>query len=429
MGVTVGFLSVASAQAAQFSAADARRLKALAVHAATAIENAGLHRKLQRHAEDLEASVQERTAQLQAHSARLDAILGSVADGIVVTDVEGNIVQTNAVAQAWLTQSLAPAETAALRAAVQDLVKRVMFQVDPDLSADAKPGEALETHVSTMLELDTLDLELTGAPISGMETGRAAAVVNIHDVTHLKTLERMKALFVANVSHELRSPIATIQAYVHLLQRTLPEDAGQSRQYLRVLAQAVEHQVTLGEDILRIARIHGGRVSLVCASVDVNRLVKEVLVKLRPLADRQALTLTCRLAQPGPSAWIDETQILQVLHSLVEDAVHYTPPGGTVVVSTAQQKMDGRVWAVIKVSDTGEVIAEDDLPFVFERFFRDDEPVTLRVSETGLRLMIVRGIVELHGGHVAVESPAAVTSDGESDLGNTFSLWLPLQPA
>jgi PAS domain S-box-containing protein len=416
-GVTVGFLSVASAQIAQFSAADARRLKALAVHAATAIENAGLYRKLQRHAEELEANVQERTAQLQAHSARLDAILSSVADGIVVTDAEGNIVQANAVAQAWLTQSLAPAETAALRAAVQDLVHRVMMR------------DESESHPSTLLELATLDLELTGAPISGMGTDRAAAVVDIHEVTHLKALERMKALFVANVSHELRSPIATIQAYVHLLQHTLPEELEQCHRYLKALAQAAEHQVALGEDILRIARIHGGRVSLMQSSVDVNTLVKGVLVKYQPLADKQGLTLMCRLAQPSPNAWIDEVQILQVLSDLAEDAIHYAPPGGKVLVSTACRERDNQSWVVISVSDTGELIAEDDLPFVFERFFRDEEPTTPRVSETGLHLMIVKGIVELHGGYVTVESPSAVTSDGGADVGNTFSLWLPSVPA
>jgi two-component system phosphate regulon sensor histidine kinase PhoR len=412
-GVTVGFLSVASAQVAQFSAADARCLKALAVHAATAIENAGLHRKLQRHAEELEASVQERTAQLQAHSARLDAILSSVADGIVVTDAEGNIVQANAVAQAWLTQSLTPSETASLRVAVQDVVRRVMLH------------DVREPHPSAMLELGTLDLELTGAPISGVAAGSAVAVVDIHDVTHLKMLERMKALFVANVSHELRSPIATIQAYVHLLQCTLPEEATQCRRYLDALAQAAEHQVALGEDILRIARIHGGRVNLVRTSVDVNTLVKDVLAKQRPLADRQGLTLTCHLTQPGPSVWADAVQLLQVLHNLVEDAIYYTPPGGKVVVSTEHGERDGQLWAVISVSDTGEVIAEDDLPFVFERFFRDEEPATPRVSETGLRLMIVRGIVALHDGYVTVESPSAVAAGESQGVGNTFSIWLP----
>ncbi len=420
-GMTVGFLSVVSVQAAQFSAADARRLKALAIHAATAIENAGLHRKLQRYAEGLEVSVQERTAQLEAHSARLDAILGSVADGIVVTDAEGNIVQANAVAQAWLTQSLAPAETAALRAAVQDLIRRVMTD-------DGK-----QPHPSTMLELGTLDLELTGAPISGVSVDSAAAVVNIHEVTHLKALERMKALFVANVSHELRSPIATIQAYVHLLQcmlpRILPEEATQCRRYLDALAQAAEHQVALGEDILRIARIHGGRVNLVRASVGVNALVEDILSQHQSLADGEGVTLTYHLTQPSPRAWIDEVEILRVLNSLVEDAIRYTPYEGEVVVSTAHREKDGQPWAVISVSDTGEGIADEDLPFVFERFFRDEEPITPRVSETGLRLMIVKGIVALHDGYVTVESPSAGAPDGRLGGGNTFSLWLPSMPA
>jgi signal transduction histidine kinase len=102
----------------------------------------------------------------------------------------------------------------------------------------------------------------------------------------------------------------------------------------------------------------------------------------------------------------------------MEDAIRYTPEGGSVIVSTGKQEMEGQIWATISVSDTGDEIPAEDQSYAFERFFREWEPQSQRVSETGLRLMIVKGIVELHHGRVTVEN--------KRDVGPTFSIWLPL---
>ena len=108
----------------------------------------------------------------------------------------------------------------------------------------------------------------------------------------------------------------------------------------------------------------------------------------------------------------------QVLNNLVENAIQYTPEGGKVVVSTGKQEAEGRVWATATVADTGVGIPEEELPHIFERFFRGVEPRTMQVAGTGLGLAIVKEIVELHGGRVTVESQV-----GE---GTTFTVWLPL---
>jgi signal transduction histidine kinase len=117
-------------------------------------------------------------------------------------------------------------------------------------------------------------------------------------------------------------------------------------------------------------------------------------------------------------ALVDPDQVMQVLNNLVENGIHYTPEGGKVTISTGREEADGRVWATVTVTDTGMGIPEEELPHIFERFFRGEEPRTMQMSGTGLGLAIVKEIVELHGGQVTVES--------EREVGTTFTVRLPL---
>ena len=117
-------------------------------------------------------------------------------------------------------------------------------------------------------------------------------------------------------------------------------------------------------------------------------------------------------------ALVDRGRMRQVLNNLVENAIHYTPEGGEVVVSTGKQEMEGRTWATVMVADTGIGIPEEELLRVFDRFFRGSKPRHMQVSGTGLGLAIVKEIVELHGGRATVDSQVGV--------GTTFTVWLPL---
>ena len=395
-GVTVGFLNVDGTQPGQFDLADARRLEALAAHAATAIENAGLYRELRNHAGQLEQRVQERTAQLEAQYARLDAILRSASDGIVVTDARGEIIQTNPVAQTWLTKTLSPEDAAHLRETARDLARR----------AEERP--------ETVLELTGLDLQLNAAPISEPGMEEATAVVGIHDVSHLKALDRVKSRFVSNVSHELRTPVTTIKLYTYLMQ-TQPN---KWMQYLDAITQAADRQAQLVEDILQVSRIDAGRLEIKSRPSALNELTEIAIGNHQGVAQAQGLTLEHHPAEPGPVALVDAQRIMQVLNNLVENAIHYTPEGGRIVVSTGKRETEGRTWATVTVADTGIGIPEKELPHIFERFFRGDKPRLTQIPGTGLGLAIVKEIVELHGGRVTVESKVKE--------GSTFTVWLPL---
>ncbi|MFQ6101555.1 MAG: ATP-binding protein [Anaerolineae bacterium] len=395
-GATVGFLNVIGTRPGQFGPADAQRLQAFSDHVGTAIQNARLYRKQLNYANGLEERVRDRTAQLQAQYARLAAILSSASDGIVVTDLEGGILQANPVADAWLIRTLPPKDATRLRGVVRDLAQRA------------------EEGPKAVLELTGLDLELSAAPVSEPGAEEAAAVVVIHDVSHLKALDRMKTRFVSNVSHELRTPVTTIKLYTELMQRH-PE---KWEEYAATLAQEADRQARLVENILQISTVDAGRLEMKPRPTSLDELAEIAIVNHQTLARERGLTLEHQPAEPGPVALVDPEWMMQALNNLVENAIHYTPEGGKVVIFTDNEEAEGRAWATIAVEDTGMGIPEEELPHIFERFFRGEGVRLIQLPGTGLGLAIVKEIVELHGGRVTLESQV-----GE---GTTFTIWLPL---
>ncbi len=377
-----------------------------------AIERKRAEETLRHHAEHLEERVRERTAHIQAQYARLEAILDSATDGIIVTDGKGEILQLNSVAQRWLTQTLSPDDAPRLWETMRDLARR----------AKERP--------ETVLELTGLDLELSAAPVEGEGVSEAGAVVAVHDVSHRKAMDRMKSRFITNVSHELRTPITTIKLYTALMWR----QPAKWQEHLKVLEQEANHQVQLIDGILQISRIDTGRLEVKPRPTPLNELTETAVANHQALVQERGLTLECRLMEPTaltnnpielpgtvssepPVALVDPRRMMQVLNNLIENAILYTPKGGRVVVSTGREEAKDRVWATVTVADTGMGIPKEELPHIFDRFFRGEKPRKMQVSGTGLGLAIVKEIVELHGGWVTVES--------QVDEGSTFTVWLP----
>jgi len=369
---------------------------AISAQAAIAIENAKLHRELKAYAHQLEDRVEERTAQLEAQYAQLQATLESSSDGIIVANAQGEIVQTNPVADDWLKRALPPEDVMKLQDAVWMLVHR------------------REERSSLVLELTGLDLELVGSPITEPGVGEATFVVAVHDVTHLKTLDRMKSRFVSNVSHELRTPVTTIKLYAELMQRSPPE---KQAEYLQGLKEEADRQASLVEDILQISRIDAGRMELELKAHSLNQLVQGSVEGHAELAQSKGMDLIFSPADADTTVRVDVDRMRQVISNLLENAINYTSAGGQVSISTVQCAVDERLWGQIVVADTGMGIPENELPHVFERFFRGERPQRLQMPGTGLGLAIVQEIVALHGGRVTVDS--------ELGEGSTFTAWLP----
>ena len=394
-GTTVGFLNVDGTRPHQFGPADAARLKAFADQVAIALENARLYTELRHYAGTLEEQVRERTAQLTAQYARLEAILRSTGDGILLTDARGEILQANPVAQRWLARDLAPEDARKLQEAIRRVARR----------AQERPEE--------IVELSGLDLEVRASPVEG-PAGEGAAVVILHDVTQFKTLERLRVRFISNISHELRTPLTTIKTYLYLLRETpdlLP-------QCLDILEREADWQARLVEDVLEISRLDSGALRMHFSPVGLNALAAEVVDAQRPLALAQGLVLEFRSAEAGPVAWADPDALRMVLINLIRNSIQYTPSDGRVEVATGEAEREGHRWATVTVADTGIGIPPDELPYIFDRFFRGERPRQMQIPGTGLGLSIVKEIVDRHGGRVTVES--------EAGKGTRFTVWLPV---
>ncbi|MBN2005616.1 MAG: GAF domain-containing protein [Anaerolineae bacterium] len=395
-----GFLNVNGKQPDQFTERDAQRLKAFAGHAAVAIHNARLYQQQLKHTDRLEQEVRNRTAQLEAQNAWLQAILSSTTDGIIVTDGAGTIVQQNRVVDAWLNETLSSEDAKCLCDKVHEIAQH----------AKERP--------ETVLELTGLDLQLNAAPISAQGAEGAAIVIAAHDVSYLKALDRMKSRFVSNVSHELRTPLTSIRLYTALIRTCPPE---RRDQYLNSLEEEASRLSSLVADVLQISRIESGGLTPEIQSLDLNVLTEAVVASHMVLAESKGLNLTYHANAHQTLVQVDPDKFVQVLNNLIENAIHYTPNGGHIQVIADQVHQDEHAWGIVIVQDTGIGIPEEEQPHVFERFFRGEGPRTMQIPGSGLGLAIVKEILELHGGDIGVESSVG--------SGSKFTVRVPLVPA
>jgi signal transduction histidine kinase len=226
----------------------------------------------------------------------------------------------------------------------------------------------------------------------------------------LREADRLKDEFVALISHDLRTPLTSITGYVEL---ALEDDlSDQTRDFLHVVARNAERLLSLVNDLLFVARLQAGEMSLECAEVDLAEVLRDVVHSLEPRAAAKRIALTC-VVDSVPAVQVDRSRMLQVLENLLSNAIKFTPEGGSVHVSLARR--DDSV--ALEVVDSGIGVAAEDQRRLFDRFFRAENAVRNQVPGTGLGLYISRAIAEAHGGKLSMRS--------ELGRGSTFSLELP----
>ncbi len=236
--------------------------------------------------------------------------------------------------------------------------------------------------------------------------------VNLVD---LKRVNKIRRDFVANVSHELKTPATSLKLLAESLVDILEEDPDQARFFAEQLKNETERLANLITDLLDLARLESGEGVQNPQPVDVRAVLMTVLARLRPAARRKNISLSWKRSGSTGLYTVNgnETQLTSMFSNLVENAVKYTPPGGRVEVAA---RTDGNE-VVVRVSDTGIGIPEKYLARIFERFYRIDKARSKETGGTGLGLSIVRHIAENHGGRVTVKSTL-----GE---GSTFTVYLP----
>lgn len=388
-GEVVGVLDVQSDRVDGLGEADLELLQVLAAQIAISFANARLFSEVRTHAAELEARVAARTSEIRSQKERTEAILRSVADAVLVLDLEGQLALTNPVAQGLLDGPQARA---------------VLAQIG---RLHAQGGVVSET-----LELGPNSFQALASPVRLGELAVGTVVV-LRDITRLRELDRLKSQFVATVSHELRTPLANIKLYLSLLRKGKPD---RREQYFSVLEQETGRLGVMIEDLLDLARLESQTGEEPREAVALDELLEQVLENHRPLLQARMLEAALEI-ESRPVVPAHRNQLIQVFTNLLSNAMHYTLAGGSIRLRLWRAEQDGRLMAAVAVQDTGLGIPADDLPYIFDRFYRGLQARTSHIPGSGLGLAIVQEIVHRHGGRVEVES--------QPGHGSTFTVWLP----
>jgi len=392
-----------------FSGEDMDILRVVVQQLGPIIENIHLLTDLMLHASELEKRVTERTAELYDAKERVEAILASVGDGVIVTDLNGNIRTLNLAFErltgyttveaqgsnlfAMLAEENGPSKIAAIRESLSN----------GDIWSDELVGRRKNKS--------QYNIQFTIAPIhdsSGMTVGYVGSQT---DITRQKELDVMKDIFISDVSHELRTPITNISLYVELLESAAVE---RRPRYITVVKEQSQVLTKLVEDILDLSRLTSSNARpVIFTPSDLNLLIEQVITAHLPLAEASGLVLQFTPAPDLPMVPVEQNQFARMITNLISNAIRYTP-SGKIEISTGF--IDGHVR--IKAQDTGVGIEPDDLPHIFERFFRGSNVRQSEIHGTGLGLAIVKEIVDFHRGEIEVQSQRGV--------GSVFQIWLPI---
>ena len=347
-----------------------------------------LTRALNRTAASLDASIGVLTDERN----RSSAILGSMIEGVAVITNDERIVFSN---QAF-SRILGLED-------VREIEGRPLLEVarQSDLLAAIKMALSGQEQVTSEIVVGTVrprSFAVTAAPVQA--SSHKGAVLVLHEITDLRRLERVRQDFVANVSHEFRTPLTAIQGFAETLLAGALDDPTNRRRFVEIIREHSMRLARLTQDLLKLSRIEAGQLKLDFRPVSVTQLIESCVETAQLKAVPRQLALHVNLPEQLPSARGDSNTLQEVLQNLLDNALQYTPAGGKIEVSASSS--NGHV--VVTVADTGIGIPQAEQERIFERFYRVDAARSREAGGTGLGLSIARHIMEAHGGRLWVES-------------------------
>jgi len=342
---------------------------------------------------DMSDRIEDQVRRLSTEKQRLDTILNSMGEGVMVTAPDGIITLVN------------PAFRRLFSIEMEVEGKKVVeISRHPDLLEAfndlARLGEKeLLREISIQPNIVTLFTHWVPLEVNGVRQGVVAV---FHDISDLKRVENMRRDFVANVSHELRTPVTIIKGYAEtLLDGALEADPDRAKRFVEIIASHSERLTNLINDVLALSHLETKGALMNLCPMDVGGAISRACMLLQDGSDQKGITIInessgCSL----PQVLADQGRLEQVLVNLLENAIKYTHKNGSIRLFTE----DSGKFVRVSVADTGIGIPFRDLPRIFERFYRVDEARTREQGGTGLGLAIVKHIVQLHGGDVSVTS-------------------------
>ncbi|HEX7901995.1 MAG TPA: ATP-binding protein [Planctomycetota bacterium] len=346
-------------------------------------------------------------------STLLSNILDSITNAIVTLDLDGRITRLNRNAMAVL--ELSPDVVG--RPYSEVFLPEVTKAVDSLLQETAQMGFAMERMATAKLASGLeLNIALSLSILRDETYASRGTIVVLRDMTasreldRLRKLDTMKSEFVANVSHELKTPLTSIKAYTEALLDMTAE--GQVRSFLKVIDEESDRLLFLINDLLNVSRIQSGKMKMNVDRIPPRAVVDEILGISKVHSDKHELVV--EIAPDLPLMWLDKEKLKEVMVNLISNGIKYSPKGGKVWVRMFLEGSNLK----IQVQDQGIGIAKENIPNLFQAFYRVDSSHTAEIAGTGLGLVIVKAIVEHHGGRIWVDS--------EIGQGSVISILLPV---
>ncbi|MDQ2810010.1 MAG: GAF domain-containing protein, partial [Chloroflexota bacterium] len=353
----------------------------------------------------------------EAEASKLNAVLGSITDGVLVFDFDHRVILMNSAAEGLLGVSAQqllglqmPQSLQQLDLAPDTLQLLTQLTMLPTLPLGSTPWQ-------NRFQLTNQVVNVIVSRVSSVQREMLGVVMTFRDVTKEVEVDRMKSEFISLVSHEMKTPMTSIKGYTDLiLMGSVGAISDMQKSFLNVIKSNTDRLSALVSDLLDLSRIETGRIKLELKYVQLEDLINDVVASLRTQIESKHQTVTVQVPWGLPDIKVDSQRVLQVLTNLVSNANKYTPEDGTITILVEE---DAGGTLIVRVRDTGIGMATKDQERLFERFFRADHPGVQTVSGTGLGLVIAKSLVEMHGGTMSVES--------ELGAGSTFTFTLPLR--
>lgn len=325
---------------------------------------------------------------LNQEKEQLSSILSSMADGVITLDQDGAVLIKNPPARQFLHDWNYEKKALGLEEATPTLLQN-LFQ----------EAVKTETEQEGELTMQGRSYVIIVSPLYNADSVRGAVTV-VRDMTEERRLDKLREDFIANVSHELRTPISMMQGYSEAIVDDIAATEEEKREIAQIIHEESLRMGRLVNELLDLARMQAGHIILHKADTVLEPFLQRVTNKFQGLAKEKKIILSAETDETETVAHIDEDRIEQVLTNLIDNALRHTPENGSVTVMHEVKEK----FHLIRVEDSGAGIPEEDLPFVFERFYKADKARTRGRSGTGLGLSIAKNIVHAHGGTIKVQS-------------------------
>jgi two-component system phosphate regulon sensor histidine kinase PhoR len=379
--------------------------------ALTALVKRGLEkRELRLEAQRLHHEREQRLLELAGEKSRIRTIIGCMADGVLVTNLERRLVLWNASAVKMLKlagtdESGHPLGRYIKNASLIESVENILASRDEAVSMVSRELQIENPKSVLMASL---------APVRDEHGELLGAVIVLRDITKLKEIEKVKSQFVSMVAHELRAPLAAIEGWLDVvISGEARGDETLERHWLRRARERSKSLLALVSDLLEINRMEAGKIAQKMEPVRVGELIRKIVDFLKPEADLRKISFRMDLPDDLPTVPADLQDMEKLFTNLISNAIKYNVENGSVTIGGAVDEN----YVGFHVQDTGIGIAEEDLPRIFDDFFRVENKETSQISGTGLGLPIAKKIVDSHFGHIEVQS--------RPNQGSTFSVYLP----